>query len=136
MPIPQVKRINPLDLQKNTAIGVSLPFKSPSVFKSTYSTQEQIKSNIINVLLTNRGERIMNPEFGADIKYALFESIDNNIIPLIRDKITSAFNIYIPQATINNIDIKFTEDSNLITISVQYTINISGTPDQINIEFQ
>ena len=42
MPTTQIKRINPLDLQGNIAIGVSLPFNGPVAFKSTYSTQEQM----------------------------------------------------------------------------------------------
>ncbi len=37
MPIPRVIRVNPLDLQKNIAIGVALPFDAPGVFRSTYT---------------------------------------------------------------------------------------------------
>ena len=48
MPIPQTIRVNPLDLQKNIAIGVSLPFNGSGVFKSTYTTKDQIKSNLTN----------------------------------------------------------------------------------------
>lgn len=136
MPIPQTIRVNPLDLQKNIAIGVSLPFDGPGVFKSTFSTQDQTKSNIINLLLTNKGERVMNPNFGADIKSLLFEGITPNLKSIIKDKITESFNIYIPQATIDNIDITFSEDTNTIIVIVKYIINISGTSDQVTIEFQ
>jgi phage baseplate assembly protein W len=136
MPIPQVVRVYPLDLQKNVAIGVSLPFNGPGVFNSTYSTKDQIKSNVINLLLTNRGERIMNPNFGADIKSTLFEGMTDAIIPLIQDKITAAFSAYIPQASINNIDVIFSEDTYTVNVAVNYTLNISGESDQVNIEFQ
>ena len=136
MPIPQVVRVYPLDLQKNVAIGVSLPFNGPGVFNSTYSTKDQIKSNVINLLLTNRGERIMNPNFGADIKDALFEGMTETIIPLIQDRITTAFSSYIPQASISKIDVVFSEDTNTVNVTVNYTLNISGESDQVNIEFQ
>ena len=80
MPTSQISRVNPLDLQGNIAIGVSLPFNGPAgPFNSTYSTKDQIKSNLINLLLTNKGERIMNPEFGADLGKALFEGITDDI---------------------------------------------------------
>jgi phage baseplate assembly protein W len=136
MPISQVVRVYPLDLQKNVAIGVSLPFNGPGVFNSTYSTKNQIKSNIINLLLTNSGERIMNPNFGANIKSILFEGMTDSIIPLIQDKITAAFSAYIPQAKINNIDVIFSEDTYTVNVTVNYTLNISGESDQVNIEFQ
>ena len=85
MPIPQTIRVNPLDLQGNIAIGVSLPFDGPAAFNSTYSTADQIKSNLINLLLTNKGERIMNPEFGADLKIVLFEGITEDTSDIIRN---------------------------------------------------
>ena len=136
MPIPQVTRIDPLDLQKNIAIGVSLPFNGPGVFNKTYSTKDQIKSNVVNLLLTNRGERIMNPNFGADIKDLLFEGMTDSLKSIIQDRVTTSFTTYIPQASINNVDVVFSEDTNTINITVNYTLNISGTSDQVTIEFQ
>ena len=47
----QVKNINPLDIKLSTGIGVSIPFSSKSVFTTVYTTQEQLKYNIINYLL-------------------------------------------------------------------------------------
>ena len=83
MPIPRVTRVNPLDLQKNIAIGVALPFNAPGVFKSTYTTKDQIKSNLVNLLLTSVGERVMNPNFGCELKRFVFEGISENILILI-----------------------------------------------------
>jgi phage baseplate assembly protein W len=136
MPIPQVTRIDPLDLQKNIAIGVSLPFNGPGVFNKTYSTKDQIKSNVVNLLLTNKDERIMNPNFGADIKDLLFEGMTDNLKNIIQDRVTTSFTTYIPQASINNVDVVFSEDTNTINVTVNYTLNISGTSDQVTIEFQ
>jgi phage baseplate assembly protein W len=136
MPIPQITRVDPLDLQKNIAIGVSLPFNGPGVFNRTYSTKDQIKSNVINLLLTNRGERIMNPNFGADIKDLLFEGMTDSLKTTITDRVATSFSTYIPQATLDNVDVIFSEDTNTINVTVNYTLNTSGTSDQVIIEFQ
>mgnify|MGYP000447810238 CR=1 FL=1 len=93
MPIPQVVRIDPRDLDKNKAIGVSIPFNGEGVFKSTFSTKDQIKSNLINLLLTYKGERVLNPQFGADLPRLLFEPI-NNELPVVFLK--SLLNLYSP----------------------------------------
>ena len=135
MPIPQTIRINPLDLQGNIAIGVSLPFNSPAVFNSTYSTTDQIKSNLINLLLTNKGERVMNPEFGCDLKTVIFEGITENTSDLIKYLINTNVNTFVPEVTVNNINIIKDEDNNSIAIQVQYRINISGTAEQITVQF-
>jgi len=82
MPIPQTIRVNPLDLRKNIAIGVSLPFKGP--FKSTFTTKDQIKSNLINLLLTNKGERVMIPEIQL-LNVVVSPDIDSNSISITID---------------------------------------------------
>jgi len=140
MPTPQVIRVNPLDLQKNIAIGVSLPFGvcgTNQLFNKTYSTKDQTKSNLINLLLTNKGERILNPNFGSNLKQALFEQITQSTEDDIRNIIISSANIYIPEISIVSIDIDNTQvDYNTINITINYILNISGTADQITIQFQ
>jgi phage baseplate assembly protein W len=136
MPIPQTIRVNPLDLQKNIAIGVSLPFNGPSgPFNSTYSTKDQIKSNLINLVLTNKGERVFNPEFGMDLRKLLFEGMTEDIVPIIQDIITSNINMFIPEIIVGNINITQDRDNNSISITIQYSLAISGTSDQITVEF-
>ena len=137
MPIPQTTRVNPLDLQKNIAIGVSLPFNGPSgPFNKTYSTKEQIKSNLINLLLTDKGERIMNPEFGADLRKSLFENMNNDSTELLRIKIIDAISIFIPEVELGNIDIENDFDYNTLNVTINYRLLISNTPDQVTVQFQ
>ena len=136
MPIPQTIRVNPLDLQKNIVIGVSLPFNAPGVFNKTYSTKDQIKSNLINLLLIDKGERIMNPEFGADLRRSLFENITTPNLDLLRFKIIDAINIFIPEIVLGNIEILPDPDANTLSITINYRLIISNTPDQITVQFQ
>jgi phage baseplate assembly protein W len=136
MPIPQVTRIDPKDLDKNIAIGVSLPFNAGGVFNSTYSTKDQIKSNIINLFLTKKGERIENPEFGTDIHKLLFENINNDILSNLKQELYNSVNKFIPNITILNINITPEPDTNTIYIETQYKLNISGQQDNIIIQLQ
>jgi phage baseplate assembly protein W len=136
MPIPQVIRIDPRDLDKNVSIGISLPFNVSGIFPKTYSTKEQIKSNLINLLLTYKGERIENPEFGADLPRLLFEPISDDTFYKIQDQILTNVGIYIPEVTILNIEINPDTDKNTILIKIEYKLNISGQQDNIIIELQ
>ena len=133
----QVTRFNRLDLQKNIAIGVSLPFNGPNgkPFNSTFSTKDQIKSNLINLILTNKGERVFNPEFGADLKRILFEGITESTISSARRQIADSISIFVPDAIVNEIEIIPDEDKNTLSITIKYSLRISGTADQITVEF-
>jgi phage baseplate assembly protein W len=135
MPIPQTIRVNPLDLQKNIVIGVSLPFNAPGVFNKTYSTKDQIKSNLINLLLTDKGERIMNPEFGTDLRRSLFENMTNLNSDILRLKIIDSINIFIPEIVLGEVKIEPNFDSNILNITINYRLAISNTPDQVTVQF-
>lgn len=136
MPIPQVTRIDPRDLDKNIAIGVSIPFNAGGVFNSTYSTKDQIKSNIINLFLTKKGERIENPEFGTDINKLLFENINDDILSNLKEELYNSVSRFIPNITILDINITPEVDTNTIYIETQYKLNISGQQDNIIIQLQ
>ena len=136
MPIPQTIRVNPLDLQKNITIGVSLPFNANGVFNNTYSTKDQIKSNLINLLLTDPGERIMNPLFGAGLRRTLFENINDVNSELIQNQIITAVNTFVPEVELLEIVIEPLTDENTLNISIKYRLIVSNDADQITVQFQ
>ncbi len=134
MPIPQTVRVNPLDLQGNIAIGVSLPFKGP--FTSTFTTRDQIKSNLINLLLTAKGERVLNPTFGCDIKRQLFENITEETQQNVINSIVEAVNTFMPEIQINDIVVSPDIDFHAINVTIDYQIIISNSPGQVTIQFE
>jgi len=134
MPIPRTIRVNPLDLQKNIAIGVSLPFNKP--FTSTYTTKDQIKSNLINLLLTDVGERIMNPNFGCNLKKYLFEGITDNNLEALKIDVLNSISVYIPEITVLEFIVTPNIDYNSLDLNINYLLNISNTPDQVTIQLQ
>ena len=138
MPIPQTIRVNPLDLQGNIGLGVSLPFNGPSgPFNSTYSTKNQIKSNLINLLLTNKGERVFNPEFGADLKTILFEGITEDTSELIKELINFNVSIFVPEVQIIDILVSpaLEYNNNSVSITIKYKLRISQDADQVTVQF-
>ena len=137
MPIPsQTYRVNPLDLQPNVAVGVGLPFNSPAVFKSTLSTKDQTRYNIINFVLTNKGERIENPTFGSDIKKFLFEFITDNNLNAIETLLGKELGNFFPEITLVSIDATSSYDNNTVDVQISYKMTLSGDKDKINIKFK
>ena len=134
MPIPQTIRVNPLDLQKNIAIGVSLPFNGPGVFNSTYTTKDQTKSNLVNLLLTSVGERVMNPNFGTELRRFLFDGITDSNLELLKNSLLNSIAVYLPDITVTNISVIPDTDHNLINLNVNYVVNISQNPDEVTIQ--
>ena len=126
-------RINPQDLNKNVAIGVAFPFNAEGVFNQTFTQKEQVKSNLINVLLTERGERVNLPDFGVGLKNLLFETqIDTNVL---ESRIDAQVQKYIPEITLISAEVDFSPDEHILYIKITYEYNPSSEVDAIQLNF-
>jgi hypothetical protein len=126
-----IYRRNVLDINPNKAIGVSLPFNGTAVFNSTYTTKDQLKSNIINLVLTEPGERINEPSFGVGIKRYIFEeTIDQGAL---LDNITYQTQIFIPELEIIDLLIKPVPDENTVQINLIYSIKNQNITENLQI---
>ena len=94
------RKINPLDINKNITIGIAFPLNDINLFKGTTTVKEQIKTNLINLLLTEPGERLYTPNYGIGLKGLLFEpNIDQENL---NSKINQQINFYIPEISLIN----------------------------------
>ena len=131
-------RVDPRDLNKNTAIGVKLPFNAPGVFYSTFSTKDQLKYNLINLLLTAKGERVLNPNFGTLLRAQLFNPITPTSFSNLEDSILDSIQTYIPEIRVDNVNFIQSEEfnTNTLIINITYQILISGDTDSITVNFE
>ena len=134
MPIIKgIRRVNPLDLNKNVTIGVAFPLDETNMFSGTETIQEQSKANLINLLLTEPGERINLPNYGVGIKKLLFEQKIN--IDILKEKIQNQTAFYIPNITVLNVETSLSEEEETVFISISYKSNLDGSMDNIQINF-
>jgi len=129
------KKIFPVDTKPGTGVGIGLPFNVPGVFKTTYTTKEAIKNNLINYFLTNQPERYLNPTFGASLRAFIFQQITENNLSGLKQDIQSKLNIYFPNVKIGTLDITSIPDINQVNVELTYSIINTGISDNINITF-
>ena len=128
-----IKRISPLNLNKNVTIGVAFPLDQKNMFKGTETIQEQNKANLINLLLTYPGERINLPDYGIGLKNLLFEQqID---LENLKEDIQQQTLIHIPSIRIQDIQTGLSEDEHTIFISLTYTNLEDNSLDGVQLNF-
>ena len=86
-----------------------------------------IKQAIQNLLLTNKGERLMNPEYGSDIRRYLFEPLDYGTANQITGNIKSTIDTFEPRISVLNLRALPNDDDN--GFDVEMTYEIRGTDD-------
>ena len=86
-----------------------------------------IKQAIVNLLMTNKGERLMNPDYGSDIRRYLFEPLDYGTANQITGNIKSTIDTFEPRISVLNLRALPNMDDN--GFDVEMTYEIRGTDD-------
>lgn len=156
-PIYQYKPIND---RPDKALGILLPFNTAvggrtdtqnyasgstsggSVFAQSYSTEAQAISNLKNLLLTRKGERVMQPKFGTDIQSILFEQNTDDLASNLETALSDDIEFWLPYIKVISLDILQNRDQhsfiirltfNVTTVGANVVINILATENQIAI---
>jgi phage baseplate assembly protein W len=125
--------LNPQDVGQPKGIGISVVFNNDtSVFNTTTTTKEQVKSNLINYILTNKGERLFDPTFGGNLRASLFEP--DTSFDSVSARLENEIYAYVPNIIIRDITIRRESDNNLVNISLDYSI--SNQPDTLVISVE
>tara|TARA_B100002019_G_C20962281_1_gene446922 strand:+ start:28 stop:435 length:408 start_codon:yes stop_codon:yes gene_type:complete len=130
------RRVYPNDLRPRVAIGVDLPFSDPAVFKPNYQTKDAIKNNLINYFLTNPGERIENPLFGAGLRKFIFTQIETENFEFIKEDIQAKINENFSNIEVEDVEVLRNVNENTIQISITYSIPNTGINDTLELNFR
>ena len=127
---------NPIDLQPSRAVGFGFPLDGDAVFIPTYTTREQTKANMLNYLLTNRGERVFRPNFGSNLRSLLFENIVDAELEDLQSIIQEDIRRFFPNVTVKQIEFNNEPDRNEINFTLTYEIINLGVEDNLEIVIQ
>lgn len=109
------------------AIGITLPLQlgNTGYFEQSFDTLTQVKSNFINLILTRRGERVHQPEFGCRIHEYLFEQLTPENIEGARLSVLDAVERWMPFLELSQFELNAGPeqiDRNTIQLYVGYTL--------------
>jgi|TARA_B100000900_G_scaffold408646_1_gene423260 hypothetical protein len=124
------------DLNPDIFIGLSLPlnYGDQGFFNKTRTLLQQTRSNIRNLLLTIRGERLGNPTFGSDLMRLLFEPNTPDLEVAIEESIRASLDEWMPFVRIRAIDvIPSSRNPNSLGVRLQFSINVDETVETINL---
>jgi len=125
---------NPIDTNLRRAVGFGFPINGNAVFVPTYTTRDQIKANLINYLLTNTGERIFNPYYGANLRAQIFEVLEEDNLGNLEQIITDSIGLRFPTVEILKMEFNPDPDRNTLFFTLSYQVVLLGFEDEINIE--
>ena len=100
-----------------------LTLDSGDGYTSIKTLKTLIKQNFKMLILTNPGERVMNPDFGVGIRQYLFENFESDVYARIDTRIREQTSVYLPVITIQSIQFGTgTIEDNSLGLRIDYMI--------------
>ena len=134
------KLVKDTEKYNDYAIGITLPIQiGNTAFNQSFTTIEQTKSNIKNLLLTKKYERLMQPNLGSGMQELLFEMNDEDLAQKIEDTINSSIETWLPFVVIEDISIEQTnelKDSNQVNVSLRFRIQNNVNLETLSFNIQ
>ena len=121
------------DLNEDTYIGLELPLThtQEGYFKRTKTALEQAKSNIRNLLLTNKGERLGNPTFGTNLLSLVFTQENTDLEARVEEEIRASMAGFLPFINIVSIETNFSEENmSTAIVNLRFTLNVDTTSEE------
>ena len=135
-----------VDRESDIFLGIDLPFRksegSQGYFHSTSNSLSAVKNNVRSLLLTERGERLMQPTLGLSLKRLVFEPIVPGLLDMIKQEISDTFKKWLPFVVIRNLDVSVNQGGddgelmgNTIIIKVDFAMESNPTMfDTVEVE--
>lgn len=107
--------------------GLKYPFTNDDYTKFfvdlNMTTKDKVRSQIMHVVFTPKGQRIRNPEFGTDLIKYIFDPSDAQTWSAIKSEITDAVNRWVPGCNLKNIQVAQSNNENSeIFVRIDYSV--------------
>jgi len=118
--------------------GLRYPFtndNTDNVYMDTNdSYAEGIKSQVVHVILTPRGQKLRDPDFGTSLIDYIFGPKDTNTLGQVKNEITTQLGRYVPAVQFKDISVYSDEqEDNGIIVSISYTLKIGNKTEDTTV---
>ena len=95
--------------------------------------EDAVKESIKNLILTDRGERLMQPNLGGNINAMLFENITPAILVLIQNQVRTTIELFEPRAEIIDVIASSNYDDNTVRVQISFYITNVQQPIALDV---
>jgi len=107
--------------------GIKYPFENKNtenyLLDLNKTMRESVRSRLLHVIFTPKGQKIRDPEFGTDLIRHIFEQNDIETWGEMKEEISNAVSKYVPDTIVNNITILRNEEDNVVAfVRIDYSV--------------
>jgi phage baseplate assembly protein W len=95
--------------------------------------EDAVKDALKNLLLTDRGERLMQPDLGGGIKELLFENMTPAVLTLIKDRVEECVKTTEPRAELVSVQVSSNIDDNFVGVKIVFYVRNVEQPITLDV---
>jgi phage baseplate assembly protein W len=110
---------------------------SPNVNNWSFNTESDLfilESSVKMLLLTQKGERLMEPDYGTNLRSILFELNVNGINSVVQEEIVSALTTWEPRLELQSVDVT-KSGATSVTVNASFLSKLNAQTFAVNLEF-
>ena len=112
-----------------------LSYDGTDGFALLKSFPQMAKQNFKMLILTNPGERPLNPEFGAGLRNFIFNAINSDNFKFLKEDIQNKVAANFSNVNLNEVTVSRTNTNNEIVVNITYSIPNTGINDELILNF-
>lgn len=93
-----------------------------------------LESSVRMLLLTVKGERLMQPDYGTNLRRIIFDPSVESVDALITQEITQALSLYEPRVVVQAVDVERDPNSRNVNVNALFLSRVSAQPFQVNLQ--
>lgn len=113
-------------MSKTQHYGIKFPFSTVSeentLLDTNMSCEDSVRSQLMHVIFTPRGQRLRSPEFGTRLIQYIFNPNDNDTWGDVVTEIKDAVTRWVPQCQIDDVNVSETEGGVGLIVAIKYTV--------------
>jgi len=121
------KRVIYSDFHKNLTVN---PISGDLALKVN---EESIKESLKNLILTDRGERLFQPNLGSDVRASLFENATPVTLKILEERVRDVINNFEPRVSLIDVDVTSLYDNNRVQVTIYFYVKNREEPLSVDV---
>lgn len=113
--------------------GFSLPFQIDSGTGGVAwaAGEKKLKENLIHILLTGVGERVMRPDYGGGIRQLIHDPNNEALRAIVQHQVAKSIGQWEPRVTLQEVVV--TQEEAALIVQLNYVLRQTGQPQSLSV---
>lgn len=114
--------------------GFSIPFRIEGGRVARAEGAEKLKENLVHLLLTGIGERLMLREYGGGLRQLVHDPNNDALRAIVQHQVARSIARWEPRVAVQSVEVS--QQGATLVVTLRYSLPATGQADQVQVPLQ